>query len=557
MTTLHLEPTLEPALQPRSAELRRPPGPVERLVSWVSTLRVGPVAAVVGSAAALITWLGSWNPSYWGDEAATVVSAERPLAALFAELHNIDGVHGLYYLLMHFWIDAFGASELSTRTPSALGVGFLVAGTVVLGARLIDVRFGILAGLVCTVLPRTTFLATEARSSALATAAAVWVTVVFVGLWRRRDQRLKPWLVYGALVGLSSYLFFYLFLMIVVHGAVLASSRRGRELLGRWVRAGGMAVLVAAPFAVLAIAQHNQVAFLARPGYVTPITVFVSQWFGSPPAHGPWLVPILCWGLILLGVGIVAGHAIRARVTPAVDPRTAERELVRLGVIWLVLPTALLLLGDAVVAPMYNNRYLAFCTPAAALLIAGGALAVARVVAQVIRRAAGRAGRARPPRRSVIAVVAIALAVALGAVALPGFLAQRGPFAKDGGSDWRQVADYVGAHAVPGDAIIFDSTTKPSRQPELAYRMYPAQFAAVDPVALVTPFSERAQLWDVLAPLSQVRPALAASRDIWALELPSTGVVPRDITDLTAHGYRVVSAHRIHRTVVYQLKEGS
>jgi hypothetical protein len=171
-----------------------------RIDRWSSSLRVGTTAAVVGALAMVITWLGSWNPSYWGDEVATVVSANRPIGTLIAELHSIDAVHGLYYLGMHFWIGVFGPSELSTRAPSAIAIGVLAAGTVVLGARLAGLRFGLLAGVVCAILPRTTFLATEARSYAIGTAIAVWVTVFFVGLLRRRDTGLRPWLVLGVLV---------------------------------------------------------------------------------------------------------------------------------------------------------------------------------------------------------------------------------------------------------------------------------------------------------------------------------------------------------------------
>jgi hypothetical protein len=52
-----------------------------------SSLRVGPTATIVGALAMVVTWLGSWNPSYRGDEAATVMSANRPIGTLLAELH--------------------------------------------------------------------------------------------------------------------------------------------------------------------------------------------------------------------------------------------------------------------------------------------------------------------------------------------------------------------------------------------------------------------------------------------------------------------------------------
>ena len=516
---------------------------VGRLARWSSALRVGPAAAVVGALAMVITWLGSWNPSYWGDEAATVVSANRPIGTLVAELGNIDAVHGLYYLVMHFWIGIFGPSELSTRAPSAIAVGVLVAGTVVLGSRLAGLRFGLLAGIVCAILPRTTFLATEARSYAIGTAIAVWITVYFVGLLRRRETRVRSWLVLGVLVGLASYLFLYLGLLAVVYGAVILTSTVNRRHLGRWMRSFVATGIAAAPIALLAYAQRGQVAFLAVRGYATPNNVFMSQWFGDAKVGGTAFVPILGWSLILLAAITVMVRTARRNPTAVLENRTSDRDTVRLGLAWLIIPTTVLLAGNAWVSPMYNVRYLSFSTPAVALLVAVGLVAAGRLAA-----------RALGNRRATVAAASILLLV-LGGASLPGYLAQRGPYAKNGGSDWRQVADYIQATASPGDAVIFDPTTKPSKRPELAYRMYPQQFAAVDAVAVQTPYYDRAALWDVVAPLADVRSELARSKSVWALELPVGTEVPEDIVDLTSHGYRVVSSHLVHHTVIYQLQE--
>jgi mannosyltransferase len=239
----------------------------------------------------------------------------------------------------------------------------------------------------------------------------------------------------------------------------------------------------------------------------------------------------------------VAVRTARRNPTAVLENRTSDRDTVRLGLAWLIIPTTVLLAGNAWVSPMYNVRYLSFSTPAVALLVAVGLVAAGRLAA-----------RALGNRRATVAAASILLLV-LGGAALPGYLAQRGPYAKNGGSDWRQVADYIQAAASPGDAVIFDPTTKPSKRPELAYRMYPQQFAAVDAVAVQTPYYDRAALWDVVAPLADVRSELARSKSVWALELPVGTEVPEDIVDLTSHGYRVVSSHLVHHTVIYQLQE--
>ncbi|MBN9180093.1 MAG: hypothetical protein J0J00_06015, partial [Microbacterium sp.] len=109
-------------------------------------------AAVVGAAAAVISAAGSWIPSLWGDEAASLLSARRPLGSLFAMLTHVDAVHGLSYIALHFWIRVFGSSAFSIRVPSALAIGVCAAAVVVLCGRFGSLRFAVVAGAVAPVL---------------------------------------------------------------------------------------------------------------------------------------------------------------------------------------------------------------------------------------------------------------------------------------------------------------------------------------------------------------------------------------------------------------------
>jgi mannosyltransferase len=115
------EPVTETLTRPTGAALPA----IRRRTAW--RLPVG-----LGLFGVLAAFVGSWVPSFWGDEAASVMSAQRSLPSQFAMLQNVDAVHGVYYLLLHFWIEAFGASEISVRFPSAIAVGFMVAGTFIL-----------------------------------------------------------------------------------------------------------------------------------------------------------------------------------------------------------------------------------------------------------------------------------------------------------------------------------------------------------------------------------------------------------------------------------------
>ena len=97
-------------------------GPLEHLHGrWLLVAQVGLVAAV-----AVGIGLRFWTSSaLWLDEALTVNIARLPLHEIPSYLRR-DGAPPLYYVLLHFWMGAFGRSDLGVRSLSgALSVATL------------------------------------------------------------------------------------------------------------------------------------------------------------------------------------------------------------------------------------------------------------------------------------------------------------------------------------------------------------------------------------------------------------------------------------------------
>lgn len=480
-------------------------------------------ALILGIVGTAVGFAGSWIPSYWGDEAASVLSATRTWPSLVALLGHVDGVHGVYYALLSVWVDVFGTSEVATRALSAIAVGAMVAGTVVLAREFAGARVAVWAGVVAIVLPRTTFMAAEARSYALGSAAAVWAAVLLVRLLRRPGASRRAWLAYAVVIAACTYVFLYLGLLLVVHGAYVAL--RHRTELRRWAAAAGLALVFSIPILVVGYHERRQIRFLERRHYATAAHVLTKQWFGYP------LLAVVGW---MLMAGAIAWLVYAARRRP--PGRAGRVSLTVLAALWVVLPTAALLIVDATISPVYNVRYLSFGTPAVAILIALGVWAAAGVVAD--------------RRRALTAVAILGAVVVLSA---PAYVGQRTPWAKDGGSDLRGVADYVRANATAGGAVVFDQSTKPSRDPRLALDLYPDAFAGLRDVALATPYGDRARLWDRTVPNAQAAASATQSPDMWAVELTQGSAVPADVALLEDLGYEVASAHVIHRSTVYHL----
>ena len=65
----------------------------------------------------------------WLDEANAVLMAEKPLGELMGAL-QLDSNPPLYYLMLHYWMGAFGNSEFAIRSLSACCGALLVAGAI-------------------------------------------------------------------------------------------------------------------------------------------------------------------------------------------------------------------------------------------------------------------------------------------------------------------------------------------------------------------------------------------------------------------------------------------
>src|SRR5246500_3183716 len=185
---------------------------------------------IVGVLAAAVSLGGAGRPSFWYDEAATIsASYSRSLGQLWQMLRNVDAVHGLYYLLMHGWFQIFPPTEFWSRAPSGLAVGGAAAGVVVLGKQFSSRTVALASGVVCGVLPRSTWAGIEARPYALSMLAAVWLTVLLV-LALRRDNA-WVWLCYGIGLAGSILLEMYLVLLLLAQVVFVCAFRRGRAVL--------------------------------------------------------------------------------------------------------------------------------------------------------------------------------------------------------------------------------------------------------------------------------------------------------------------------------------
>ncbi|GAA4141014.1 glycosyltransferase family 39 protein [Leifsonia shinshuensis] len=503
-------------------------------VAPLRAVRPWTIAVAFGLLATVICAAGSWIPSLWGDEATTLMSARRPVSTLWPMLFHVDAVHGLYYLGMHGWIRLAGESPFALRLPSAVAIGFAVAAVTLLAGRRGGPKAAVVAGIVACVLPRLTYAGEEARSFAFTAAAAGWLTLLLLwlvdgsGRTAPASVRRTCWAVYAAGLALTSYLFLYTASLALAHLAVLLLSRASRPTLRAWLIATGCALLALAPLGLLAFFERSQIGYLADQS-TDPLSLLWQPWFGNG-----W-VAVAAWALILLAIGAW----VRDRWGRPGATASPEGELpigaTLVGAAWLLLPTGAMLLVN-LVFPMYTGRYSTFAAPAAALLIAEGLLVLGRFVA----------------RRSAIPAVAATGVGALLfiAVSTPAYLDQRGPYSKND-SDWSEVSSAMASVARPGDAVVFDESTRPSQRPRLAMHTYPSGFAGVIDPTLETPYTHNIGWADRVytIPQAAARGRFDGVQRVWLVENDMDGSLHHyGLADLEALGFhetgRTVPTHR-------------
>ncbi|TFD04103.1 MULTISPECIES: glycosyltransferase family 39 protein [unclassified Cryobacterium] len=463
-------------------------------------------AGLLGVFAVSVSLLASGVPSYWSDEVATLRAARLSWAELFAFLGQKDAVHTGYYSVMKVWVGAFGESEFSTRSLSALAVGAAAAGIVLLVASVGSLRVGVVAGVLFAILPRTTYMGIEARSFALSVAVAVWATLILLVAARRPSWRW--WTLYALAVVTGTYLFLYSVLLLAVHAVVLLLDHRTRRVLSRWAVAALVVVVACVPLLVVSVGQKEQIAWLSDQPVVNVWTILVEPAFDSS-----WLVAAIAWVTILV-------LAVRGRRVLA----SRDGGLLRLAAVWVVLPLLLLLVADALIGPLYTARYLSFTVPGMAVV-----LAVAFT---------------RTPRTVVTWILVGAVALA----GLPTYLAQRGPVGKNGGSDLAQIADYIDSQALPGDAIYLQDTGSVTLRPRQALYAYPDHFAHVQDIAFIAPFTTTGTFSDVTVAWPDIRSHLADVDRIWVVQAGTSMVDTNNL--LLPLGYVKQQPHETNRSVI-------
>jgi mannosyltransferase len=439
-------------------------------------------------AAAVMIALGLWGlvrqNSMGNDEVATKYAATLSLGQLAHLLSNVDAVHGTYYLFMHAWV-VFGSSPAVLRVPSLIAMVAGAALIAITATRLTGSGWaGLFAGVIMALTPSISYYAQTARSYALVLTGVVAATMVLVRVLKAEangeaSRRVRWWWVlYAALVILSSYLNEMALLILAAHAATVLIARYGRRVFEHFLVAAVVSGVLLIPLALLSYRERAAVGWIPRPGIRAVGTLF-HDYFGETT----------------LAAVIIALFAVAALLPPRGWQWRQWREGIRRGArpddasaAWwerggvslpsvalplLLLPAGLLIVESIVVHPLYVDRYVLYGEAGAALLAGAGCY---RVGQWLVQEAGQRLGGA--PARQVL-LVAPGIVACLCALLLNLGPQQRSRVPQRSQFDFGSASAYVGAHAQPGDGVLFINSFY--RKARLGY---PADFRDVADFAM-------------------------------------------------------------------------
>jgi hypothetical protein len=332
----------------------REPGWLERIPTWASS---GGLLLVLMAFSAFIR-TRYISGQFWMDEAITTGIASHPLSQIPGLLRH-DGSPPLYYFLLHFWIQAFGASESATHALSLLFGLLTIPVGMWAGWSLFGRRAGVMAAILFAFSTWLTQYAQETRMYELMGLLGIIATAALIHAFVYRRRK------YLIVFAITEALMLYTHAWGIFFGAGAALA-----LIPVWWGSEDRRGLVRD--AVLAYAGAIVLFLPWLPNFIYQSTHTGAPW-APPPRFG---APVLLSRDLIGGDRITIGLVIALVIGLAAFVTRRYRRTREAMTLWalVALPVATLLLAwlASQITPAFVSRYFAPVLAAIFLLAAWG-----------------------------------------------------------------------------------------------------------------------------------------------------------------------------------------
>jgi 4-amino-4-deoxy-L-arabinose transferase-like glycosyltransferase len=314
--------------------------------------------------------------SIWLDEAATLGIVERPYFSraapsgraepgLFAAVAAKDTHPPLYYALLRAWM--LGGDGIARARAMSAVVGTATIGLMYLLARVFLSRLGALAATaLLSASAYQVYFGQEARHYVVAAfLVALSTYLLSLLLTGPRQRGWALWLALALTNAAALYTFYYTAFAVVGQFVVLVLHARsqGRGLVARWCAWQLVPAMLFAAYVPVVLEKYRMLEQQVRRGTYTveagDLAATASQFVGGFAAElsGPRTGTALTVGCVLaLGLLFAAAAGLRNRRTAVV-----------LGLVWLLLPVAIVILFPFK-GHIYEPKHIIFAAPGLAFL---------------------------------------------------------------------------------------------------------------------------------------------------------------------------------------------
>jgi uncharacterized membrane protein len=258
--------------------------------------------------AVILRFVGLGTESLWQDEILSVLESRRPWVDIITERFIFNRFNQpFYFLIIHFWAQAFGESEFAVRAPSAIfGVATVLA-TFILARHLLNAWVALGAALMAAVSPALVWYSQEVRAYSL----NAFLLVVSTYFLIRYLETRRNWLLiaYAGTSFLGCYTHYYFLPFVAAHNLVALVwllRTEGRSDLIKWLAA--QLIVVLALIARISVVLNDVSGASAT--FTVPLSEFLLDFAqflglrdqGSLESDIPWglgFLYMIVWAIIL------------------------------------------------------------------------------------------------------------------------------------------------------------------------------------------------------------------------------------------------------------------
>jgi len=314
--------------------------------------------------------------SLWLDEALSIKESAMSPMGIAEDTQQPP----LYFIILNFWINLLGTSEVALRSLSAIFGIISILLIYQVGSILFDRRVGLISGLLLTISSFHIYYSQEVRCYSLLVLLSLLSYLFFIKILRGDRKWHYPCYflatllmgythIYGLLIIVSQILYFLLF---------WSKYRLQRVKFAITAAVTIVTLLPLVPLLggqVIYIAEHG--FWIAEPG-LRSIFETLTRFAGSGPAKN--LILLTFFLLLIIGFFSIKFDASKWRwrmpveslknITWIVRLELIEKEL--LLIIWLSISILMPFIVSKFMTPIYYTRYMIGASPALYLLVAKG-----------------------------------------------------------------------------------------------------------------------------------------------------------------------------------------